>query len=71
MIPDQGEFLSVHYDLRLVYNLFYGRFKVAKRREGSTLSFSLSVRFFVGKWLQAVVTSRRIHTPRVLVKGNR
>jgi hypothetical protein len=31
MIPDQGEFLSVHYDLRLISNLIYGLFKVLKR----------------------------------------
>ena len=72
MVPDQGEFLSVHYDIRLVSNLVYGQFKVPERQEGFALLFSLSVRFFVGKWLQAVVgTSRRIHTPKVLVKGNR
>jgi hypothetical protein len=47
MIPDQGEFLSVHYYLRLVFNLFYGRFKVPKRREARICSFLLSVDFFV------------------------
>ena len=33
MIPDQGEFLSVHYNIRLkfIYNLFYCHFKAAKR----------------------------------------
>jgi hypothetical protein len=47
MIPDQGEFLSVHYDLRLFSNLFYGRFKVPKRREARVCSFAFSVDFFV------------------------
>jgi hypothetical protein len=47
MIPDQGEFLSVHYDLRLVSNLIYGRFKVPKRREACVHLFPLSVDFFV------------------------
>jgi hypothetical protein len=46
MIPDQGEFLSVHYDLRLVSHLFYRRFKVPKRREARVCSFLLSVDFF-------------------------
>ena len=53
MIPDQGEFLSVHHDLRLISNLIYSRFKVPKRREARVCSFPLSVDFFVRRGVAA------------------
>ena len=55
MIPDQGKFLRVHYNIRLISNLFYGHFKVPKRLEAHICLFPLSIDFFVRRGLQEIV----------------
>ena len=70
-VSNLGEFLSVCYDLGLISNLIYGHFKMLKRQEDSALLFSLSVsRSLLEMSCRVIEISRRMHNPRILVKGN-